>query len=324
MKSIVQEVMKPKVRKPKENPLISRETHNISSQSNYQYLEQLNHHDTIPKINRPNYQQKNIEKRLSVVANEQKSMQEKEFPVANINSNENKQRSFTKNFKDNQLAKLQSLSLVQGQTSYSKNHQSTATEKSEKSLFIGQTKDGVKAWQFSNLHSSLKNSFQRSIKANSIGVIVSNHCTAGQLFLLNEALRSYPSLKYYMTWDKENKQNFVLELYENDSEIVSKAIKSIFQSLSQNAYKQVKAYKTPSPSPWLIKQLGLKVQVEAVAVLEGIETYTSILLLDRLFKKSANVHFDYSLEKNYLLLFGNYEVISHMTEHILKETERTN
>ena len=324
MKSIVQEVMKSKVLKPKENPLISRETRNIYPKSTYHQREKPNHNEAIPKINRPNYQQKNIEKRLSVIAGEQKSIIDKASPVANLNSKENKQRTITKSFNNTQLAKLQSLSLVQGQTLYIKRHPSTDLEKNEKSIFVGQTKDGVKAWQFSNLHPSLKNSFQRSIKANSIGVITSNHCTAGQLFLLNETLRSYPSIKYYMTWDKENKENFVLELYENDTEIVRKAIKSIFQSLSQNAYKQVKAYKTPSPSPWLIKQLGLKTQVEAVAVLEGIESYTAIYLLDRLLKKSTDFTFDYALEKNYLLLFGNYEVISLTTEHILKEAERTN
>ncbi len=319
MKTIVQEVMKPASQKTKENPLINGEPRNIYAKSTKNVSEKRNHNDTIPKINRPNYQQKNIEKRLSYLSSEQ----EKDFRLENINS-KNNDRFLTKSIHSNHLAKLQSLSLIQGHTSYNKNHPTAAIEKSEKSVFIGQTKDGVKAWLFSNLHSSLQNSFQRSIKANSIGVIVSNHCTAGQLFLLNEALRSYPSMKYYMTWDRENKQSFALELYENDSEIVSKATKSIFQSLSQNAYKQVNAYKTPSPSPWLTKQLGLKTQVEAVAAIEGIDSYTSILLLDRLLKKLADFTFGFALEKNYLLLYGNNEAISQVAEQILKETERTN
>lgn len=321
MKTIVQEVMKSKTEKTKENPLIShRGAQYVPARTSQQNREQ---NDMVQKIHRPNYQQKNIEKRLSILGSEQKIKQEMPYPLEIKNSKEINERSHTKNFNINQLAKLQSLSLVQGHTSFSNQDGSDTREKNEKSMFIGQTKDGVKAWLFKNLHSSVQNSFQRSIKANSIGVIVSNHCTPGQLFLLNEALRSYPSIKYYMTWEKESKQSFVLELYENDSEIVSKAIKLIFQSLSQNAYKLVKAYKTPSPSPWLIKQLGLKSQVEAVAVVEGLDLYTSILLLDRLLKKSANASFSYTLEKNYLLLYGNYEVISQATEQISKDAERT-
>lgn len=320
MKTIVQEAMKPKAKKTKDNLLNNEETRYIYAKSTNHNYEQLKQNDTIPKINRPNYQQKNIDKRLSVIASEQKNKQEKVFPQENLNSKGIKERFPTKNLNDTQLSKLQALSLVQGHISNRKHHIVAA---SEKSMFIGQSKDGVKAWQFTGLHSSLQNYFQRSIKADSIGVITSDQCTAGQLFLLNDTLRSYPSIKYYMSWDKENKQNFVLELYENDSEIVSKALKSIFQSLSQNAYKQVKTYKTPSPSPWLIKQLGLKTNVEAVAVLEGVEFYTLIILLDRLLKKSPELSINYILEKNYLLLCGNYEVISQTTEYIQKEAERT-
>ncbi|MBU8878560.1 hypothetical protein BGM26_06100 [Bacillus sp. FJAT-29790] len=315
MKSIVEEVMKPN-QKPKENPLFKGGSHSKSFTPLTKAV--VKNKQTIPGINRPNYQRENMQKRLSLMSIESpNSIAEKPITKQTYHS--------PKGFAKGSLAMLQTMSLVQG-TRSGNNHQAQTTSSNNQtnkaSQFIGQTKDGVKAWLFSDFHPSLQDSFQRSLKTTSVGVISSVKCTAGQLFLLNEVLREFSSLKYYLTWDKENKKTFVLELYEHDPEVVSQAVNILFQKLSQNSYKSIQVFKSPSPSPWLIKQLNLKTHVNGIAVLEGIDYYSAVLLLDRHFKTSPNINFAYVLEKNYLLLHGNYKIVSQVSDELQNAAER--
>lgn len=321
MKSVVQEVMKPK-QKPKENPLFSLESRFLYSKPTENNQDIRRHIRTVPGINRPNYQRDNMEKRLSVLGVDTTA---KTKQVFSKKSDSLTSTQATKSFVEGPLAKLQTISLVQGNISVESDQAFSPVGKNhltEESQLIGQTRDGVKAWLFTSLHLSLQNSFQRPLKTNSIGVIVSEKCTAGQLVLLNDVLRENAAIKYCLTWDKENKQNFELELYENDSSALLKAVKTIFQQLSKNAYKQIQSYKVHSPSSWLTKQLGLKTHTDGVAVVEGIDYYTAILLLDRYMKKSPANEFGYEIEKNYLLLHGNYDVVSQASDEIQKQAER--
>ncbi|WP_057764588.1 hypothetical protein [Cytobacillus praedii] len=319
MKSIVQEVLKPN-QKPKENPLFSGETRFAYSKS----MAGNKYPQSPPNIDRPNYQQKNRQKNLSFIKEEtvehsESKRSNKEFAA------KNESVPSEKDYSKDPLAMLQTLSLVQGKqpTHQQRNHAPIRKNNvQEESQLIGQTRDGMKAWLYSNPYSCLLENFQRSIKSNAIGVITSPTCQPGQLFLLNELLREYPTMKYFLTWDKESKQCLVLELYEENVELLKQALKILFKRLSQHSYKQIQVYQAHSPSPWLTKQLDLKTQVDGVAVLEGIEKYSAIFLLDRLLKKSQDKNIHYKIEKNYLLLHGYYEIVKEVSEELLKQAER--
>ncbi|KQL19420.1 hypothetical protein [Cytobacillus solani] len=319
MKSIVQEVMKPN-QKPKENPLFGSETRFLYSKSTVENKSP----QTIPKINRPNYQQKNRQKNLSFIKEE---LADHRAESRSNNESVVKKESLppVNGYDKDPLTRLQTLSLVQGnQPIHQQWHHSPMRKNNveEESQLIGQTRDGMKAWIYSSPHPKLLQNFQRSIKSNAIGVITSQKCQPAQLFILNELLREYPSMKYFLLWDKESTQSFVLELYEDNAELLKQGLKVMFQRLSQSSYKQIQVYQAHSPSPWLTKQLDLKTQVEGVAVLEGIEYYTAVFLLDRLLKRSADKNIHYQIETNYLLMYGNYETVKEVSGELLKQAER--
>lgn len=315
MKSIVQEVMKPN-QKPKENPLFGGETRFVYSKSSAVNKPQ----QTLQEINRPNYQQKNRQKNLSFI--KENSAVPKENNVSIV---KNEDLSPAKSYNKDPLARLQTLSLVQGNQPIHQQQNYSSIRKynlQEESQLIGRTRDGLKAWLYASPHPTLLHNFQRSIKSNAIGVITSQRCQLGQLFILNELLREHPAMKYCLSWDKDNKQSFVLELYEDNAELLKRALKTFFQRLSQNSFKQIQVYQAHSPSPWLIKQLNLTTQVDGVAVLDGIEYYSALFLLDRYFKKSPDKNINYKIDRNYLLLHGNYEIVKEVSEELLKQAER--
>jgi hypothetical protein len=322
MKSVVAEVMKP-YQKPKENPL-------FGGGSGYQETKAppktaVKSIQGIAGINRPNYQRDKVHKRLATsgeattkVVNQTSKLDSppKKVSVSTV----------SKDFVAGPMASLQTMSLVQGNRSVNSYQRTAATSMkkrvNEESKLIGQTKEGVKAWVFNNLHPNLGTSLQRSLKSDSIGVITAETCSVGQLFLINDLMREFATIKYFLTWDKESKQKFVLELYGQDSESLTKVVKSLFQKLTQKSHKDTHVYKSMSPSPWLTKQLELQSPVNGVAVLAGIDYYTSILLLDRFLKKSGETKFSYMIEKSYLLLHGNYELVSQISEELQKEVDR--
>ncbi|KAB2331520.1 hypothetical protein F7731_18175 [Cytobacillus depressus] len=318
MKNIVQEVLKP-AKKPRENPLFGEETKYIYSRSTVQPTAKNNEIQTIQGISRPNYQQRNIQKRLAGLPVNPSS-----HPMNSaLNKHVSKNTHTSKENIIHSLSKLQTISLVQGKQTV--NPEPTATKninRIEESQLIGQSNNGIKAWIFSSLHAKLRDSFQRSLKSHAIGVITSEQSAIGQLFHINDMLREFPALKYSLTWEKESKDGFVLELYEEDSERLTKAVQTLFQKLSKHSVKQIQTYKVQSPSPWLTKQLNLKTSVDGAAVLEGIDHYSAILLLDCYFKSAPNDHFGYAIEKNYLLLYGNFECISKASEELQIQAAR--
>ncbi len=302
--------------KPKENPLFGGETRFIYSKS----AAVNKPHQTLPEMNRPNYQQKNRQKNLSFIDEKSGDLREKSGSIVN---NENVPPSSSYN-KD-PLARLQTLSLVQGNQPILQQQNHSSIRKNniqEESQLIGHTRDGIKAWLYSSPHPKMLQYFQRAIKSNAIGVVTSQKCQAGQLFILNELLREHPAMKYCLSWDKDNKHSFVLELYEDHLDLLKQALKTLFQRLSQNSYKQVQVYQAHSPSPWLMKQLDLNSQVDGVAVLEGTEYYSTLFLLDRFLKKSPDKNINFKIERNYLLLHGNYENVKEVSEELLKQAER--
>lgn len=321
MKNIVQEVLK-SATKPKENPLFNGETRFVYSKSTVNANNRVEPKQTIAGINRPNYQQKNIQKRLAgmpVNANREtilhstKNEQRKEYPKA-----------ANKNSVTGSLSKLQTISLVQGNQPLNTSPNSSYVKKhiNEESQFIGQTRNGIKAWVYSDLSEKLMASFQRPLKSHSIGVISSEQESIGQLFIVNEILREYSAMKYSLIWDKDKGCGFTLELYEEDSAKLTGAVKTLFQKLSQHSSKPLQLFKVQSPSPWLTKQLNLNAHMDGVAVIDGINHYSSILILDRFLKKSPNVNFNFAVEKDYLLLYGPYITVSEVSDELFKQAER--
>ncbi|MFE4521745.1 hypothetical protein ACFRCQ_06240 [Cytobacillus firmus] len=308
IKSVVEEVMKP-YSKPKVNPVNGAP--NLSPPRSQPGLK-----SAIPGINRPNYQKEKMNKRIAV--NHAESSK-----AANPHPNVRRQTvslSSPKLSAKEKIAQLQTLSLAQGKQRVSA--ETKPGRNARESQLVGQTPEGVKVWMFSDLHPTLEGSFQRELKTASIGVVTSEKCSPGQLFLLNDLLREFPSLKYCLSWDKNSGQSFSLEIYEEDDGILLNALKSFFKKLSRKIFKTITAHKEKSPSPWLTKQLGLNSSIGGVAVIEGIDYYSSILLLDRHMKKSTDEHIKFLIEKKYVLLHGQFDEVSRITDLLCKEYER--
>ncbi|MCM3245774.1 hypothetical protein [Cytobacillus oceanisediminis] len=315
IKSVVEEVMKP-YGKSKVNPI-----NGVSNQS--PPSRQQGTKKNIPGITRPNYQKEKMNKRISV---------HHSVPVKTAEPHQNLKRqpvshSAPKSSAKEKIAQLQTLSLVQGKHPVSSNAgfaDIKPDRNARESQLIGQTPEGVKVWLFSELHPALESSFQRELKTASIGVVISEKCTPGQLFMLNDLLREFPSLRYCLTWDKNSGKSFSLELYEENHGILLNALKSFFKKLSQKSFKTTQIYREKSPSPWLTKQLGLNSSIGGVAVIEGIDYYSGILILDRYMKKSTSEHFNFLIEKKYLLLHGHYDDVSRISDQLHKEFARIN
>lgn len=323
MKSVVAEVMKP-YQKPKENPIFAGGS--VSQETNAPPKTASKSIQEIPGISRPNYQRDKVQKRLAVTSGQALTTSPNQPGKLDSSPKKVVGTSVSKDFVEGPLATLQTMSLVQGNKSIN-SYQRTAPPSAKKrvnveSKLIGQTKEGVKAWVFNSLHPNLIASLQRAIKSDTIGVITADTCSVGQLFLINDLMREFSTIKYYLTWDKECKQKFVLELYGEDSESLIKVVKNLYQKLTQKSHKAIQVYKSISPSPWLTKQLDLQSPVNGVAVLEGIDYYTGILLLDRYMKKSGETKFAYMIEKSYLILHGHYDLVSQVSEDLQKEVDR--
>ncbi|MCM3705127.1 MULTISPECIES: hypothetical protein [Cytobacillus] len=313
IKSVVEEVMKP-YSNQKMNPI--KGAANFSTPRSQPVLE-----SGIPGISRPNYQKEKMNKRIAVKHAE---LPQAANPQPNLRRQTVSLSSPAPSAKE-KIAQLQTLSLIQGKQRVSGRAESAEMKpgrNARESKLIGQTSEGVKVWMFSDLHPALEGSFQRELKTASIGVVTSEKCTPGQLFLLNDLLREFPSLRYCLSWDKNNGQPFSLELYEEDDGILLNALKSFFKKLSQKNFKTITALKEKSPSPWLTKQLGLNSLIGGVSVIEGIDYYSSILLLDRHMKKNTAKPIKFLIEKKYLLLFGQFDEVSRITDLLSKEFDR--
>ncbi|KON88589.1 hypothetical protein AF332_18455 [Sporosarcina globispora] len=313
IKSVVEEVMKP-YSKSKVNPI-----NGFSNQS--PPSRQQGTKKNIPGISRPNYQKEKMNKRISV----HHAVSVKTADPHPSLRRQTSSLSTPKPSVKEKIAQLQTLSLVQGKQQVSSKADFADIKpirNARESQLIGQTPEGVKVWLFSDLHPALESSFQRELKTASIGVVTSEKCTPGQLFILNDLLREFPSLRYCLTWDKNSGQSFSLELYEDDHGTLLNALKSFFKKLSQKSFKTIQIYKEKSPSPWLTKQLGLNSSIGGVAVIEGIDYYSGILLLDRYMKRNTSEHINFLIEKKYLQLHGHYDEVSHISDQLHKEFDR--
>jgi hypothetical protein len=287
-------------------------------------------------INRPNYQTKNLEKRLSSrltgvksEASDIKSMHNgtKRTTVTEPSQQQNSNYDLTsRGFKQGPASELSTLSLVQGnRTSERETLYSNALVDSNKASHpqqIGKTKDGSYVWCFPTVHPGLKPLFRGTIGTNMVGVVTSEKCCLGQLFLVDEVLREIPNLDYHMLWDKDNNQGFVFELYMNDEKHMNQLLREIYQKLNRRALRELESYISVSPSAWLSRHLSLDSSYRAIAVLEGIPYYKSIAILDRYFKRKPELKMNFKIEKENLLLMGESQVISQAIDTLKQEASR--
>jgi hypothetical protein len=318
MKNVVQEVLNRNNRSPsskKELPVesVQRQTERRTKVS---VTSEGSSGGGLAGINRPNYQSQKLEKRLSP---RQTSVK---IEASNKSNNDLTSRSF----KQDSVSQLSTLSLVQGNQTRERETQYSNTLVDSKKVSqpqqIGKTKDGSYVWYFPTVHPGLKPSFRGNFSSNTVGVVTSEKCCPGQLFLVDEVLREIPSLDYHMLWDKDYNQGFVFELYMNDEKHMNQLLRDIYQKLNRRALRGLESYISVSPSAWLSRHLSLDSSYRAIAVLEGIPYYKSIAILDRYFKRNPELKMNFKIEEENLLLMGESQVISQAVDTLKQEASR--
>ena len=306
MKQVVQEILQGN------KTVISKKTDN--------QIRDLKSESTLKNIKRPNYQRLKMEERLSYPKNNF------QIPSADRKSTADKKSDgslMPKQFNEQSISALNSISLVQGNVT-KKNDTSSYenNSKKHKSRIIGKTKNGGCVWFYPKLTKELMGSFQRPLDSAAVGVVKMPECLPSYLMLINEVIGNNQGVKFYLSWTKDAGTPFTAELYDNDIDRLGKIMNDIYQKMNRRSFKQYEIYTASSPSSWLSSQLNIGKSVEGIAFMEGVSYYTSIILMDSLLKEFKTNDFNYEINSNYLLLKGNYHVISKLITELKKEAAR--
>ncbi|MBD8007596.1 hypothetical protein [Bacillus norwichensis] len=270
---------------------------------------------SLSEIKRPNYQQLKQEQRLSVL--EESKMNKKAAVQKHPHGLSDK------HFNEESISRLRSISMAQGKVSRKSAESARGNHKQARSAkIIGHTRNGGCVWFFPTLSQKLMGSFQRPLNRVAIGAVKIPECLPSYLLLVNEIIRDNQDIKFYISWERSGDVPFTAEFYDDDVDRLERVMNEIYQKLNRRALKQLESYTVMSPSPWLTKQLNISLSVDAIAILEGVPHYTSILLLDSLLKNFENTEIDYEIAEKYLLLKGNYHVISELVVELKKEAGR--
>ncbi|MCA1029852.1 hypothetical protein LCL95_02245 [Bacillus timonensis] len=280
-------------------------------------------------VERPNYQKQKIEKRLAVLEEEQA---ETVFPSKNQSLNQASRTTLSTNthnsrtFIEGSLANLIKMSLVQGNM-YQKQPNAYAEAQSnvqlQKGKLIGKSKDDTYVWFFPTIHPNLQTYFHRTPSQQAVVVVTAQSCLPSQLFLLNAILREHSDLKYYICWDKSCSKPFKLELLCEDANRLEKIAKHIFQKIGNRSMKKIDSTFSHSPSAWLCKQLDITQTVQSVGVIEGIDYYGNLFLLDRFLKSKDSSNLAFKVEEKYLLVTGGPDKVEKAVLELRKECDRT-
>lgn len=269
-------------------------------------------------IKRPNYQKDKMKQRLSPIV-DGKNDSSGTADGATRGQSSPPQGSVSKSFVENSLSSLQRLSLFQVP---SRVENTSTSIKSESAQFMGKTKDGSIVWFFPQLHESLSNYLGLSNKkSDAIGIIASHRLSPGQLFLIDEVMKGVPHLAYNVETRKTDEYPFVFQLCGSDPDEIKKVLKEIYVRFNRRAIQGITSYFTEAPTRFLVQNLQLANQ-EAVAVLDGVTTFDSIGLLDRLFKQTSHSRFRFQIKSEYLLLQGEQETIKSMITMLKQEADR--
>ncbi|MHC0038750.1 hypothetical protein [Pseudoneobacillus sp. C159] len=291
MKAVVEEVLKGK----KPHTQQKREP-SPSPSANGQW----NDDDTLQQLVRPNYQNRNLEKRLAAL--NQKPGQEKKDHQREFNHT---QQPLSR--PDNPISQLKKVSMSQASPERAE-VRTNSKPPIENAKLIGTTKDGTSIWFFPSVHPNLSSAFSRATTQVSVAVVTSKNCYPSQLLLLNEWLNHSPELKYHLVWSRTNLQPLSLELYHPDASRLENVVKALFLQLNKRAETKVETYHLLSPSAWISKQLGITKSTESVGILEGLSYFNNLLVLDRFYKSEpSHTNLAIQLEQNYLITTGKTE-----------------
>lgn len=304
MKNVVEEALNGKKTTQQKND-------KNSTQSPNQKTSDLN---ALNQLVRPNHQNKNSEKRLSMLNNQLNQQKTNEKTTQTQATGVLKQ---TKSSLEDSISELKKVYFSNG-----KSEKVEARIDSGQGLgnarLIGSTQDGSSIWFFPSVHPNLTHLFQRTTTGYSVAVVNSKVCYPSQLLLLNDLLKMYPDLKYHLTWNKAKSEPFTLELYDTNESRLEKIAKDTFLHISKRSLASVETLQLNSPSAWVLKQLGIMKHVESIGLVEGLTFFNNLLLLDQFYKNEQNPDLSIQLEQQYLVITGKTEAITE-TLSILKK-----
>ncbi|PAV29743.1 hypothetical protein CIL05_10275 [Virgibacillus profundi] len=274
---------------------------------------------SVKNIKRPNYQRLKKEERLSYTKRNSRAPLKEPKTIGNKRSGSTSPEQFN----EKSISALHSMSLVQGNVP-KKHHTFTHgnNPKINKARIIGKTKNGGCVWFFPKLPKKLMGSFQRPLNSAAVGVVKMPDCLPSYLLVINEVIQNNQEIKFHLSWNKDAGTPFTAELYDDNVDRLGKLMNDLYQKLNRRSFKQYETYTAVSPSSWLSSQLNISKTVEGIAILEGISYYTSIVLMDSLLKNFETSDFNYEINSNYLLLSGNYHVISKLIAELKTEAAR--
>lgn len=268
-------------------------------------------------IKRPNYQKEKMKQRLSPIMEGDKDFSGRTNASATREQTSPPQGPMTKSFVENSLSSLQKLSL----RIPSMADTPSSSAKAESAQFLGKTKDGSIVWLFPRLHEGLSNYLAlEKKKSDAIGIVASHRISPGQLFLIDEVMKEVPHLAYNVETWKTDEFPFVFLISGSNPDEIHKVLKDIFVRFNRRAIQGITAYFNAFPTRFLVQNLRLENQ-EAVAVLEGVSTFDSIGLLDRLFKQKSHSRIRFQIKSEYLLLQGEPETVKGMISHLKQDAD---
>lgn len=269
---------------------------------------------SLTNIKRPNYQRLKKEERLSY------TQKNSRVPSRNLKTAEKKDSvsQLPKQFNEESISALRAMSLVQGNVPKKQEDKPLI----HKARMIGKTRNDGYVWFFPKLPEELRGSFGRPLNSEAVGVVKITECFPSHLLLINEVIRNNQGIKFSVSWTKEAGSPFTAELYDDNVDRLEKIMTDLYQKLNRRSLKVYETYTSSSPSPWLASQLNISKSVDGIAILEGISYYSSIVLMDSLLKSFGTSDFNYEINSNYLLLNGNYHVISKLITELKKEAAR--
>ena len=82
--------------------------------------------------------------------------------------------------------------------------------------------------------------------------------------------------------------------------------------------KQTQIYEKVSPSAWLSQKLQLPTSFGAISLIEGIDYYKGLSILDQCLKGTPTANWQFQLKGNYLMLMGDSRTISQLAPQLKK------
>lgn len=303
MRSIVEEVMnkQPKSSSQNMNPIKAEPTKQQDS-------------NILQSINRPNYQRKNLEKRLASLPGDREVVKPKSSHTSN-------QSSHSSDFNRGSLSQLSKMALVQGKVDQ-KNQIDVRPVNNHHTCKVNKLGEGLEVFVFPEVHDQLTSFFNRSHQANSIAVFKGSQSMPSQLVIVNELMRKYPDMKYFIKWDKGTDQPFLLELYEQDFQRLEEVVSELTKRLLEFTSNKVNGFTLSSPGPWLSNRLDLTLSVKSVGIIEGLNYYQNIMVLDRYFKQLGEKRLAVDVKDTYMLIKGDSEDVQPAVESMVKMAEQ--